>query len=330
MNQKYELKPLTSSSDNAYVEAMKVYLRVMPADVKTDTNEIAYSLEHPVAANGRKMFFFALRYQSATIGFAQFAFLPNQKVLFMDYLAISEDYKKNSIFYPFFSMIMIYFNDIGLNYDYFITEIGAQNHDEAVDIDSAFLRKVLAMEDFKIIDAKYKQPCLGIQKQESNIDAHLYLKTSAPLYMITQEFYSTLLREIYYEHYDQWYQDFLTDAEYSQYHNHIDNQYTDILESLQSGQTIKLVDCISCECAYFNASCPAPHMTTAGYAPQSKRKFPKWPISVLMIFTTFLLSILFYKLILYLNISLTSFSAIYAATTTLAIGVTAYYFKSKD
>lgn len=181
MNQKYELKPLTSSSDNAYVEAMKVYLRVMPADVKTDTNEIAYSLEHPVAANGRKMFFFALRYQSATIGFAQFAFLPNQKVLFMDYLAISEDYKKNSIFYPFFSMIMIYFNDIGLNYDYFITEIGAQNHDEAVDNDSAFLRKVLAMEDFKIIDAKYKQPCLGIQKQESNIDAHLYLKTSAPL-----------------------------------------------------------------------------------------------------------------------------------------------------
>ena len=49
-----------------------------------------------------------------------------------------------------------------------------------------------------------------------------------------------------------------------------------------------------------------------------------------MIFVTFLLSILFYKLILYLNISLTSFSAIYAATTTLAIGVTAYYFKSKD
>lgn len=197
MNQKYELKPLTSSSDNAYVEAMKVYLRVMPADVKTDTNEIAYSLEHPVAANGRKMFFFALRYQSATIGFAQFAFLPNQKVLFMDYLAISEDYKKNSIFYPFFSMIMIYFNDIGLNYDYFITEIGAQNHDEAVDNDSAFLRKVLAMEDFKIIDAKYKQPCLGIQKQESNIDAHLYLKTSAPLYMITQEYFLNKVFTVY-------------------------------------------------------------------------------------------------------------------------------------
>ena len=101
MNQKYELKPLTSSNDNAYAEAMKVYLRVMPADVKTDTNEIAYSLEHPVAANGRKMFFFALRYQSATIGFAQFSFLPNKKILFMDYLAISEDYKKNSIFTPF-------------------------------------------------------------------------------------------------------------------------------------------------------------------------------------------------------------------------------------
>lgn len=330
MNQRYEIKPLTSSNDHDFTEAMKVYLRVIPADVKTDTNEIAYAVDHPVGTNGRRMFFFALRYQGNTIGFAQFAYLPKQKIIFMDYLAISGDYKKNSIFYPFFSMLMLYFNDIGLNYDYFITEIGAQNHDEAVDEDSAFLRKVLAMEDFKIIDARYKQPCLGIQKQESNIDAHLYLKTSAPIYTITKEFYSSLLHEIYYEHYDQWYQVFLGDEEYTQYHQHIDNQYGQILESLQNGQSIKLIDCISCECAYFSASCPAPHITTAGYAPQNKRKIPKWPISVLMIFITFLLSIVFYKFVLYLQISLTSFSAIYAATTTLAIGVTAYYFKSKD
>lgn len=330
MNQKYELKALTTSNDPTFSEAMKVYLQVMPADVKTDTNEIAYSLAHPVSPNGRKMFFFALKYQGNTIGFAQFAYLPKHNILFMDYLAIAVDYKKNSIFYPFFGMLMIYFNDIGLNYDFIVTEIGAQNHDELVDEDSAFLRKVLALEDFKIIDAQYKQPYLGIQKRESNIDAHLYLKTSAPLNSVSKEFYSALIQEIYYEHYDQWYLTFLSEEEYSQYHQHIDEQFNQITKLLKGGQSIKLVDCISCECAYYNASCPATHMTTAGYAPQYKRKFPKWTVSTLMILITFTLSILFYKLILFLNISFTNFSAIYAATTTLAVGVTAYYFKSKD
>lgn len=329
MTQKYELKPLTSLDDKTFMETMKVYLRVMPADVRTETNEIAYFLKHPIDANGRKMLFFSLQYQKDIIGFAQFAFLPRQKILFMDYLAISAEYKKNSIFYPFFSMLMIYFNDIGLDYDYFITEIGAQNHDRKVDEDSAFLRRVLAMEDFKIIDAEYKQPCLGVQKQCSNIDAHLYLKTSAPLYTITRELYSTLLCEIYYEHYDQWYRNFLTDEEYAQYHQHIETQYRSILESVQN-ESINLVDCISCECTYFNSSCPATHITTAGYAPQNKRKHSKWPVSICVLVATFLLSILFYKIILYFDISITNFSAIYAATTTLAIGVTAYYFKSKE
>ena len=330
MNQKYELRPILSANENVFAESIKIYLQVMPADVKTDTNEIAYFLEHPISPNGRRMFFFALRYQGSTIGFAQFAYLPHQKIIFMDYLALSTDYKKNSIFYPFFSMLMIYFNDIGLNYDYFVTEIGAQNYDKAVDDDSAFLRRVLAMEDFKIIDAPYRQPALGVNKYESNIEAHLYLKTSAPFQTISREFYENIIHEIYYEHYDQWYKDCLTEIDYQVYHSHIENQYAHIVQSLHCGHQIRLIDCISCECSYFSLSCPAPHITTAGFAPQRKRKIPKWPVSIMMMIMTFLLSLFFYKLILYLKISFYNFTALYAATTTLAIGVTTYYFKSKD
>ena len=61
------------------LEAMKVYLRVMPADVKTDTNGIAYSLEHPCCCKWSENVLFALRYQSATIGFCPVCLLPNQK-----------------------------------------------------------------------------------------------------------------------------------------------------------------------------------------------------------------------------------------------------------
>jgi len=45
---------------------------------------------------------------------------------------------------------------------------------------------------------------------------------------------------------------------------------------------------------------------------------------------TLICSLSFYYLLSYLNISFESFSGIYAATTTLAIGVTAYYFKEKN
>ena len=169
MVQKYEIQPITSSKDSTYLQAIKIYIDIMPADVRTDTNEISKFVDGPLSTNGRKMYFFALKYQGKVIGFAQFAFIPNMKIIFMDYLAIAKEYKKNSIFYPFFSMLMLYFNEQGVNYEYFFTEIGAQNDDTYVDDDSAFLRKVLAMENFNIIDCLYRQPCLGYNKEESNI-----------------------------------------------------------------------------------------------------------------------------------------------------------------
>ena len=333
MVQKYEIHEITSIKDPDYLPAIKIYIDVTPADVRTDTNEIAKSVDNPLSENGRKMFFFSLHYQRKIVGFAQFAFLPNMKIIFMDYMAIADEYKKNSIFYPFFSMLMLYFNDAGLDYNYFVTEIGAQNNDEFVDHDSAFLRKVLAMENFNIVDGPYFQPCLGYNKTESNINAHLYLKTSAPLNKLSKELFLKLLREILYEHYDSWYKIMLSSSEYEEYHQHIIDEYNRIESSITPKSEIALIDCVSNECKYYSPSCAAPHVSninTAGYAPQSKSKRSKLPFALMAILATFCVSIFFYKLISYLKIPVNSFSAIYAATTSLAVGFTAYYFNHKN
>ncbi len=333
MVHKYEIKEITSTKDPDYLPAIKIYIDVTPADVRTDTNEIAKAIDDPLAENGRKMFFFSLHYQRKIVGFAQFAFLPKMKIIFMDYMAIADEYKKNSIFYPFFSMLMLYFNDTGLDYSYFITEIGAQNNDKYVDHDSAFLRKVLAMENFSIIDSPYFQPCLGNNKIESNIDAHLYLKTSAPLNKLSKELFLKLLREILYEHYDSWYKIMLSNSEYKEYHQYIVNEYERIESAITLNDKIELIDCVSSECKYYNPLCAAPHISnvnTAGYAPQIKSKASKFPFVLLAILTTFCVSILFYKFISYLKIPVNSFSTIYAATISLAVGFTAYLFNHKN
>lgn len=60
MVHKYEIKEITSTKDPDYLPAIKIYIDVTPADVRTDTNEIAKAIDDPLAENGRKMFFFSL------------------------------------------------------------------------------------------------------------------------------------------------------------------------------------------------------------------------------------------------------------------------------
>ena len=108
LEQRYSIKSLTSIKDRDYVEALKIYMKSIPADVRTNTNEIASFVAKPEDSN-RKMYFFALYHQGEVIGYAQFALLKKARILFLDYIAFETNYKINSAFYPFMSIIGMYF-----------------------------------------------------------------------------------------------------------------------------------------------------------------------------------------------------------------------------
>ena len=118
----------------------------------------------------------------------------------IDYFTIKDEYKKNGIFYPLFSIFLLYFNQNNIYYDYIVTEIGHQGSTK-IDGDSAFLQKVLFVEDFLSIKAPYKQPELGLYKEETNIDANLYIRFSDSLSSIPKSTYLLLVKHIYYDHY---------------------------------------------------------------------------------------------------------------------------------
>lgn len=327
LEQKYAIKLLTSTKDRDYIDAIRIYIDAIPADVRTNTNEIA-TFVNSQDDTYRRMYFFALQHQGSVIGYAQFAYLKQDKILFLDYIAFRTEYKVNSAFYPFMSIISMFFHDAGIEFDYYVTELGLQNSGNSIDTDSLFLRKVLTVEDFNAVAAPYRQPELGINRQETCVDAQLYIKTSSSIRSLPTETYFRIVHNIYFQHYLSWYKKVLSSTEIEQYEAALKNQYDQIVNQLSGKNRVELLDAVASNCRYYSGRCQATYKNTSAPLPQPKRNI-KWPFSILALILTALLSLLFYYLLKYLNITMNEFAGVYAATTTLAVGVTAYYFKEK-
>lgn len=329
LEQRYSIRLLTSVRDRNYQAAIKIYIQSIPSDVRTNTNEIALFVESP-SDTFRKMFFFALLHQDEVIGYAQFAWLRKYRILFLDYIVFDKNYRLNSAFYPFMSILGIYFANENIDYDYFLTEIGMQNGGISVDEDSLFLRKVLNIEDFCAIEALYRQPELGVDRQETRLDAQLFIKTSSSIKQLTTQTYLGIVRELYYHHYLAWYKKILNENELVEYRKMLKSEYEHIRKAVKDANFIQLRDSIASACKYFNNSSCVAYGNTSALLPQIRKKKRKWPFSIIAVLITLTCSLLFYYLLTVLNISIESFSGVYAASTTLAIGVTAYYFKEKS
>ena len=328
MEQSYEVKRLTSTKDKLYIPAINIYAESMSTEVRTSTNEIAVCVDGKMHSPN-KYFCFALCYQRVVIGYAQATLISKGKILFIDYFTIKNEYKKNSIFYPLFSIFLLYFSQNNIYYDYLVTEIGHQGSTK-IDGDSAFLQKVLFIEDFLSIKAPYKQPELGIYKEETNIDANLYIRFSDSLSNIPKSMYLLLVNHIYYDHYLVWYQNFLTKDEADIYLKHLNQTFAGIKQKLAKVDAVSLLDKVSLDCKYFSECCKAGQISTAGFAPPTKKKHLRWLSSIVVFSAVIFISVLLYHLIGYLNMSNEVFSGVFTATTALALGVTTYLFDNKD
>lgn len=329
MEQSYEVKRLTSTKDKLCMPAINIYAQSMSSDVRTSTNEIAVCIDGKIRSRNQ-YFCFALCYQRVVIGYAQAAFISKGKILFIDYFTIKDEYKKNGIFYPLFSIFLLYFSQNNIYYDYIVTEIGHQGSTK-IDGDSAFLQKVLFVEDFLSIKAPYKQPELGLYKEETNIDANLYIRFSDSLSSIPKSTYLLLVKHIYYDHYLAWYQNFLTKDEVDIYKKHLDQTFAAIQQKLTKVDAVNLLDRVSLDCKYFSECCKASQISTAGFAPLPvKKKRLRWLSSILVFFAVIAISVFLYHLTRLLHISNEVFSGIFTATTALALGVTTYLFSNKD
>lgn len=319
----FSIRRFTSTKDKDFIKALIIYNSTIPVDTKTSSSEIIYHVDHPKASAKREMFFFGLFVEASVVGFMEAGYLVTTKTIIIDYIVLKESYRLNSIFYPLFSLVQKYFTEQMIDYDFIVTEVSTKCPEESVDTESFFSRKMLQLEDFRIVNALYRQPRLGIENVESNFDFQLMIRSAQSISYIKKQTYLAIVKDIFFEHYFSWYD--ITDHEHSkQYQTHIKNEYQQIATAVEliAGDIIQLVIQAPL-CAYYKAPDCHFNSSTAGYVKDQKPKrkaalFVGVPIIAACAFG---ISLLIYFLLGKIGIQPDKFSGLFAAITAICTGV---------
>lgn len=317
----FSLKHFESSKDKDFINALMIYNDTTPVDTKTSTNEIIYFADNCNSQPNRQMFFFGLYVNNTLMGFIETGYLKITKSIIIDYIVLKDEYHLNSIFYPLFSLLQRYFSQAMIDYDYIITEVSTKCPEESVDSESFFSRKMLQIEDFRLVDALYLQPKLGLDNEESNFRFQLMIKSSQSLLSIKKKTYLAIVKDIYYEHYNAWYK--MVDIENSEEYKILaSKQYELIEKSLEQSDEISLT-VQNPICEYYKAPDCHYNCSTAGFIKENCIKSrPLLLISApIVTFVVFLLSLLIFEILEKNQIKSTSFAPIFAAITAICTTV---------
>lgn len=319
----FSIKRFLSSKDKDFTKALKIYNDTIPVDTKTSSNEIIYFVDHSKEQPKREMYFFGMFVDGNVVGFVESGYLCTTKTIIIDYIVLKNQYRLNSVFYPLFSLIQRYFSEQMVDYDYIVTEVSTKCPEESVDSESFFSKKMLQMEDFRVIDALYRQPRLGIDNLESNFNFQLMIRSAQSVATIKKQTYLAIVRDIYFEHYFTWYD--VADGERShQYRIHLESEYSLIEKKVEVMEDN--VICLSNQtpvCEYYKAPDCHFNNSTAGFAPSPLNKHrPALLLGIpIIIVCAFAFALGLYFILSRLNIQPDKFAGLFAAITALGTGL---------
>jgi len=223
---KYKIKRFTSSKNKDFVKALSIYASNTAPALKTNTNEICYWLDRiSNRKQDRQLYVLGYYKNDEIIGFAQFMYIESKRIIIVDYMAIEESERKSGTFYALIDFIQEYLNQLGLDCDYILTEIGYLTGTNIPSRTSQTLIRLVKMVGFGLINAEYFQPQLDPDNVESRMRAQLMLYARPPLSEIRRETYLSLIKGIYFDHYIEWYVPFKTSAEIKAYSNDIEKLF---------------------------------------------------------------------------------------------------------
>lgn len=324
----FSVKRFLSSKDRDFLKALMIYNDTMPADTKTNTNEIIYFVDHATDQPKREMYFFGLYANSEVVGFVEAGYLSTTKTIIIDYIVLKDSFRLNSIFYPLFSLIQRYFSEHMIDYDYIATEVSTKCPEQSVDAESFFSKKMLQMEDFRVVDALYRQPRLGVDNLESNFDFQLMIRSAQSIAALKKETYLAIVCDIYFEHYYPWYD--ITDHEQSdKYLGHLKEEYEMVKRNVaqKKGDKVSLsYQTLSCE--YYKAPDCHFNTSTAGFTPRTHIKKPFLLLGIPIIaLCSFGVALLIYNILIQMNIQPDKFAGIFAAITAVCTALFSLLFK---
>lgn len=236
----FKVKLFKSSDDLEFLEALSIYGRFTPREMKTNTNEIIHWIDcYNKTYRDRQLYLLGFYFQNRVIGYAEIAYFRQERFLVIDYLTIHGAYRNNSAFYTFLYLVFDFLDANRVEYDYVITEIAAKKNESKWSETSNSLIRLLEMENFKAINALYYQPKLEANNDESLMEATLmiYAKNSMSK-EIKKETYLLIVSTLYFKHYRDWDAPFLTESEKTAFSDHLDGLLDKITASLTTEAVI--------------------------------------------------------------------------------------------
>lgn len=226
----YSLKIFQNSTDDKFLEALDVYVKCVPRNEKTNTNEIIWCIDNRNIFDKFILFFVGLELNNKIIGYAEISYIKRTRYVTIDYLLIDEKYRTHSAFYTFLLLIVEYFSNIKLDYDF----IGI----ELLTNDNGILSKEelteFSLEGFSVVNTLYIQPCLEINNYDSQHEALLLVYQRNTINKkISKDTYLDIIHSIYFDYYFEWDSHFFSNnAERNNSYNKLQQAYEKISSSL--------------------------------------------------------------------------------------------------
>lgn len=218
MKSECEVKFVASTNNKDLKKALDIYYNEVPANIRTNGNEILQYISGKYNTDKRKMSFYILYCNEIVIGFAEIGILNESKAFFIDYFTLEKQYENNACFYMCFNLMIEDLKKRSPDIKYIIAEYYISKNSDQVD--DSFGKKCLALENFKKIDKKYMQPGLRSNEPDSVVECQLLIKETSNtdvLDSLSSQKYISILKDIYYNHYIEWYSHFFNSEELQKY-----------------------------------------------------------------------------------------------------------------
>jgi hypothetical protein len=173
-------------------------------------------------------------------------YVRRTKIVIDEYLAVYEQYRIQTIFLVYQSLIQNFYKENDIEVSYFLTEISYKDSGKEMDRESRISLKILCIEEYGRIEALYYALPLGLDNHESNFTAHIYMKGVEPLQSISPRTYLDIVESMYYDYWFEWYCPILSTAEMDLYKNLIDKNFGLIKKSLANTTTSMSLTHSSC------------------------------------------------------------------------------------
>lgn len=250
LEHKFSIKRVGKTNEDDYIKALRIYNDTTPFEIKTPTNEITYWINKQRVSTPFEIYAFVLYLNDEVIGLSVTTYIKKTKIVVDEYLAVYDQYRIQTIFLVYESLIQNYYKGTGIEISYYLTEISYKESGKEMDRESRISLKMLCIEEYGKIDALYYALPLGLENHESNFIAHIYIKGIEPVQSISSKTYQDIVESIYYDYWYTWYNAILPSSELEIYKRLIDKNFDLIKKSLTNN--IKSMAVLHSNCNYLD------------------------------------------------------------------------------